>query len=235
MRKTLAVADGRSVRVNFSLDGTEPVHDDIRGVPGNFQKVVETFKKARELQVEYPNLTLGINSCVMDANYRDLFGLLDEFPSLFPNLEMPGLILLRGDPYEPELKLPTRQELEALHAHKRKLTGGSQPLLWKLADMANFRIGLETIRTQSQAVPCEAGRILGVVEDNGNVRHCELLPPIGNLREKGFQEIWTSPEAVAARDKIVRGECHCTHECNVFESFLAHPAHGLKALVKAKD
>ena len=235
MRKTLAVADGRSVRVNFSLDGTEPVHDDIRGVPGNFQKVVETFKKARELQVEYPNLTLGINSCVMDANYRDLFGLLDEFPSLFPNLEMTGLILLRGDPYEPELKLPTRQELEALHAHKRRLTGGSQPLLWKLADMANFRIGLETIRTQSQAVPCEAGRILGVVEDNGNVRHCELLPPIGNLREKGFQEIWTSPEAVGARERIVRGECHCTHECNVFESFLAHPAHGLKALVKTKD
>ena len=235
MRETLALADGRSIRVNFSLDGTQPVHDDIRGVPGNFQKVVETFKKARELQVEYPNLTIGINSCVMDANYRDLFGLFDEFPSLFPNVEMPGLILLRGDPYEPELKLPTIQELEALHSHKRRMAGGGQPLLWRLADMANFRIGLETIRTQSQAVPCEAGRILGVVEDNGNVRHCELLPPIGNLREKGFQEIWTSPEAVTAREKIVSGECHCTHECNVFESFLAHPAHGLKALVKTKD
>jgi MoaA/NifB/PqqE/SkfB family radical SAM enzyme len=235
LRRTLALADGRSIRVNLSLDGTQAVHDDIRGVPGNFQKVVETFERARELQVEYPNLTIGINSCVMDANYRDLFGLFDEFPGLFPDIEMPGLILLRGDPYEPKLELPTTQELEALHAYKRAKTGASQPLLWKLADMANFRIGLESIRTQSQAVPCEAGRILGVVEDNGNVRHCELLPPIGNLREKGFQEIWTSPEAVAAREKIVRGECHCTHECNVFESFLAHPAHGLKALVRAKD
>jgi len=235
LRRTLALADGRSIRLNLSLDGTEAVHDDIRGVPGNFEKVVETFARARELQVEYPNLAIGINSCVMDANYRDLFGLFDEFPGIFPNIEMPGLILLRGDPYEPKLELPTIQELEALHSYKRAKTGASQPLLWKLADMANFRVGLESIRTQSQAVPCEAGRILGVVEDNGNVRHCELLPPIGNLREKGFQEIWTSPEAVIAREKIVRGECHCTHECNVFESLLAHPAHGLKALVKPKD
>jgi MoaA/NifB/PqqE/SkfB family radical SAM enzyme len=235
LRKTLALADGRSIRVNFSLDGTQPVHDDIRGVPGNFQKVVETFNQARQLQAEYPNLTIGINSCVMNANYRDLFGFYDEFPALFPDVDMPGLILLRGDPYEPKLELPTIQELEALHSHKRARAGASQPLLWKLADMANFRIGLESIRTQSQAVPCEAGRILGVVEDNGNVRHCELLPPIGNLREKGFREIWDSPEAVAARERIVRGECHCTHECNVFESLLAHPAHGLKALAKASN
>jgi len=209
------------------------VHDELRGVPGNFLKVVETFQQIKQLQVEFPNLTLGINSCVMNANYRDLFGLLDQYPAVFPDVDLPGLILLRGDPYEPKLELPSPEELEELHAYKRARAGAGQPVLWKLADMANFRIGLETIRTQSQVVPCEAGRILGVVEDNGNVRHCELLPPIGNLREKGFREIWDSPEAVVARERIVRGECHCTHECNVFESLLAHPAHGLKALAKA--
>ena len=230
----LDVSQGRALRINLSLDGTESVHDDIRQVPGNFKQVVETYRQLKLLQGEYPNLTIGINSCIMDANYSNLYDLIDEFPELFPEVDMPGLILLRGDPYEPELKLPSLNDLKALHSHKRKVAASRQSLLWKIADWANFRIGLRTIQTQSQAVSCEAGRILGVVEDNGDVRHCELLPPIGNLRENNFVEIWNSETSVAAREKIVRGECYCTHECNVFESLLAHPVQGIGAALRAR-
>ena len=69
-----------------------------------------------------------------------------------------------------------------------------------------------------------------VVDDNGNVRHCELLPPIGNLRDQSFDEIWNSPEAKAARQRIIARQCRCTHECNAFESLMANPLHGLNLL-----
>ena len=101
-----------------------------------------------------------------------------------------------------------------------------------MADKVNFNICLETIREKTQIVPCEAGRILGVVDSNGDVRPCELLPPIGNLREKPFSDIWVSDEAIASRKDIVAKQCHCTHECNIFESLVAHPMAGFKVLTK---
>ncbi|HLE03384.1 MAG TPA: radical SAM protein [Anaerolineales bacterium] len=233
LERILKVAKGRSVRLNISLDGSQTKHDVIRGVQGNFEKAVRTYTAAQTLQRKYPNLSLGINSCVMDANYEDLFGFYDEMPTKFPDVDLPGLILLRGTPYEKSLILPDVRKLRELHRHKMEKVGAGKARLWKLADYANFHLGLETLREQKQVVPCEAGRILGVVEDNGNVKHCELLPPIGNLREKSFSEIWDSPQAKAARQRIVNGDCHCTHECNIFESLLAHPARGAGALARA--
>ena len=232
LRRILIAATGRTVRLNLSLDGTECMHDEIRGVPGNFQKVIETYKLARTLQQEYSNLSIGLSSCVMDKNYEDLFDLYDEMPHLFPDIDLPGLILLRGNPLEKTLELPDVEDLRRLHRHKSAKIGHRQPILHRLADAANFNIGLKTIRAETQVIPCEAGRILGVVEDNGDVRHCELLPPIGNLREKSFPDIWSSPESKAARKKIVDKQCRCTHECNVYESLLAHPLQGMKALAR---
>jgi MoaA/NifB/PqqE/SkfB family radical SAM enzyme len=233
LERILQAAQGRAVRLNISLDGTPGKHDMIRGIPGNFEKATQTYDAARRLQLRYPNLSVGINSCVMNANYDDMFAFYDEMPSRFPDVDLPGLILLRGTPYEKSLTLPDERRLAELHQHKRDKVGMSKALLWKLADYANYHLGLETLHQQKQVVPCEAGRILGVVEDNGDVKHCEMLPPIGNLREKSFAEIWESPEAIAVREKIVRGECHCTHECNLFESAMAHPMKGTAALARA--
>jgi MoaA/NifB/PqqE/SkfB family radical SAM enzyme/glycosyltransferase involved in cell wall biosynthesis len=233
LERILQVAKGRTVRLNISIDGSPGKHDTIRGVPGNFEKATMTYDAARSLQARYPNLSVGINSCVMNANYDDMFTFYDEMPTRFPDVDLPGLILLRGSPYEKSLTLPDETKLAALHRHKRHMVGMGKAMLWKLADYANFHMGLETLRREEQVVPCEAGRILGVVEDNGNVKHCEMLPPIGNLRDKSFMEIWNSPEAKVAREKIVRGECHCTHECNLFESYMAHPVKGTTSLARA--
>ena len=86
----------------------------------------------------------------------------------------------------------------------------------------------ENFRQDTQVVPCEAGRILGVVEDNGDVKPCELLPAVGNLREGTFEEIWSSAEAKEARQRIVNKQCKCTHECNTFPSLMANPLHAVK-------
>jgi MoaA/NifB/PqqE/SkfB family radical SAM enzyme len=228
--KILAIAGNQPVRINLSLDGTEAMHDQIRGVPGNYQKVLESYEVARSLQRSYPNLTTGINSCVMNLNYQDLYQMYDELEHLIPEVDMPGLILLRDTPDEKRLILPEVEELQKLYQYRERKVGNRQIGLWKVADKLNFNICLETIREKTQIVPCEAGRILAVVDSNGDVRPCELLPPIGNLREKTFTEIWVSDEAIATRKDIVAKQCYCTHECNIFESLIANPFHIVKFL-----
>jgi MoaA/NifB/PqqE/SkfB family radical SAM enzyme/glycosyltransferase involved in cell wall biosynthesis len=230
LKKILEIAGNQPVRINFSIDGTESMHDQLRGVPGNYQKVLESYEVARSLQRSFPNLTIGINSCVMTLNYEDLYQMYDELKDLTPEVDMPGLILLRDSPDENRLRLPEIEELQKLHQHRESRIGSQQASLWKVADKINFEICLETIQKKTQIVSCEAGRILAVVDSNGDVRPCELLPPIGNLREKTFSEIWTSDEALRSRKDIVAKQCHCTHECNIFESLIAHPLVGVKVL-----
>ena len=231
LMKILQIAGNRPVRINFSLDGTESMHDQLRGVPGNYRKVLESYEAARSLQKLYPNLSIGINSCVMSLNYEDLYQMYDELEHLIPEVDMPGLILLRDSPDEDRLMLPEFGELQKLYQHRDRKVGNQQVGLWKIADKVNFNVCLETIETKTQIVPCEAGRILAVVDSNGDVRPCELLPPIGNLRDKNFTEIWFSNEATASRKAIVAKQCYCTHECNIFESLVAHPMVGVRVLL----
>lgn len=130
--------------------------------------------------------------------------------------------------------LPTDDEIRSLFQHKAEKSPGRQGVLRRLADRLTFAVAFENLRQDTQVIPCEAGRILGVVEDNGDVKPCELLPPVGNLREGSFTEIWNSEEALEARRKIQAKECRCTHECNTFPSLMANPLHAAKLVRTAK-
>ena len=227
-RNILNAAKGRPVTISFSLDGTEHYHDEMRGVPGNFQKLRETYQEVKSLQKEYPNLILRVPTTVMQQNYDEVIRLLDELPEILPGVNSPCLNLLRGSPYDRSLMLPSDEEIRRLFEHKAEKSPGKQGVLRRLADRLTFAVAYENLRQDTQVIPCEAGRILGVVEDNGDVKPCELLPPVGNLREGTFTEIWNSSEAVEARRRIEAKECHCTHECNAFPSLMANPLHAAK-------
>jgi hypothetical protein len=59
-------------------------------------------------------------------------------------------------------------------------------------------------------------------------------PPLGNLRQKSFFEIWDSPEAEALRASIRARECHCTTEVFLWPSVVFQPVQLAKAAVGAK-
>jgi MoaA/NifB/PqqE/SkfB family radical SAM enzyme/GT2 family glycosyltransferase len=231
LRRILMVSRGRPVHLALSIDGTQQIHDEIRGVPGNFLRAVETFQTVSTLKDEFPNLQLRINSTVCSKNLDDLSKLYDELNSYFPGVNVPSISILRGSPYDRSFSLPTEEEIRVLVKDRNRLSPGDRSFLSRLLDNLIFELDMATLRKRKQVVPCEAGRILGVIEDNGNVRHCELLPPIGNLRQKSFIELWNSEHARIERQKIVDGECHCTHECFIYPSLLAHPFHVYKGLI----
>ena len=92
---------------------------------------------------------------------------------------------------------------------------------------------LETGARQEQVVPCRAGRLTGVVYANGDVSLCETHPPLGNLRQRSFRDIWFSPEAQQLRGTIARGECYCTNEIFMWPSIVFHPTSLVKAMIRS--
>ena len=83
-------------------------------------------------------------------------------------------------------------------------------------------------------VPCRAGVLNAVVYSNGDVSVCETHAPLGNLREKTFWEIWSSPEAQALRKSIAARECYCTNEVFLWPSITYQPVELARAMLGAK-
>jgi MoaA/NifB/PqqE/SkfB family radical SAM enzyme len=93
---------------------------------------------------------------------------------------------------------------------------------------------VKTIESESQYIPCKAGILSGVVYANGDVSVCETHPPLGNLRKKGFFEIWDSEEARVLREQIKNKQCYCTNEVFLWPSIVFQPVQLTRAFVGAK-
>jgi hypothetical protein len=93
---------------------------------------------------------------------------------------------------------------------------------------------IRTAERRRQIIPCQAGKLTGVVYSNGDVSVCETHAPIGNLRQRSFPEIWNSPEALELRRSIAAKECHCTNEVFLWPSITYQPAQLLKVMAHAK-
>jgi hypothetical protein len=93
---------------------------------------------------------------------------------------------------------------------------------------------VRTAEAQAQVIPCRAGVLSAVVYSNGDVSVCETHPPLGNLRQRPFPEIWHSDDARRLRESIARRECHCTNEVFLWPSIVFQPDQLARAAIGAR-
>jgi len=224
---------GDKVNLTLSLDGLEDTHNKIRGQHDSWQKVWETFEKVRAL--EFP---IKINTVITTSNYQELIPLMRYVRERGP--EFHSMILLRGDTIDPDCALPSLEKLREL-----------APPMFEILDSYSFgregfatrvmqnyvrtlwELSLQTIDEERQVVPCQAGKFHKVIYGNGDVSSCEMLPPVGNLRQRSWQDIMVSNEFKDQVASIERGDCHCTHNCAMLGSVLFRPGPALKLAAKS--
>lgn len=221
--KILKVAKGKRVVISLSLDGFEKMHDQIRGVEGNFQRAVETYKKMAKLKKNYPHLSLRVATAVFQKNYQDLFNLFNQAPDFFPEIEVLNLSLGRPEKFGDKQLLPGREKLKKLFFYKQKIADKNRPFWRRFLERMIFIATIEVIQKQKQPVPCQAGRKEAVIFANGEVGLCEMLPTVGNIKKDSFSTIWQSKKAREQKEKIGDNRCFCTHEGFLFYSLLSSP------------
>ena len=218
--------------INPSLDGLRETHDAIRGQSGVFDKVVETVSALSALRKKYPKLEVVINTVITDANAGEIEPLMDfVFDEL--DCDYHEFELLRGEPRERSMKLPPIGEIKRLHRvitknQERYLKRNAVRMAEKFA-IAGLGLYVQKIKERVLAgrgspMRCTAGRNIGVIEPNGDVRLCELLPSIGNLRKANydFPSVWNSAPAAELRKTISATKCACTHVCFIKLSSAAY-------------
>lgn len=219
----------------ISLDGLGEFHDKFRGSPRAFEKAMQTYDALAEMQLKDPRLRIHSISTATDVNMDEIRRLTTYLFERCPKMDHHNLAMIRGDRKNPSLHGPSLTEYQKLYEYVRRL--------WSSREEGRYGSVVEpmlqwaktkTAEAQAQVVPCRAGVLSAVVYSNGDVSMCETHAPLGNLREKSFGEIWSSPEADALRQSIKQKDCYCTNEVFLWPSITYQPQWLVKAMVNAK-
>jgi len=219
------------ITISLSLDGLADIHDRIRGVPGNFDRVQETYRALLAVREANPGrpLLIKVATTLCNWNIAQVPKLIDWVKTEMPLVDFHNFEIMRGTPRSVQIGPPSVEELEWVKPYifrtweHYSFYGKRSPLQSKLALSFKrfiFALYIEIIRQKKQLIPCYAARTSAVVDASGNVYFCELREPIGNLHQASWSDIWRSEQAQSVRASIERGDCYCVHSCfqqkNVF-------------------
>jgi MoaA/NifB/PqqE/SkfB family radical SAM enzyme len=210
-------------------------HNKFRGSPGAFDKAMQTYDALAKLQESDRRLRIHSISTATDVNMDEIRRLTSYLFDRCPKMDHHNLALIRGDRKNPSLQGPSLDQYRQLYEYVRRLwapreVGRYGSMVEPMLQWAKSRTAAE----QRQVVPCRAGILNAVVYSNGDVSVCENHPPLGNLREKSFWQIWSSPEAATLRQSIAAKACYCTNEVFLWPSITYQPHQLARALTAAK-
>lgn len=203
--------------VGLSLDHLFEKHDVIRGAPGNFPKVIETYQRLAALKKRVRGFVLNVQTVLASFNMDDLPEITGWIAANFPEIDFHSFELLRPPFPDPTIRALTAPE----YAERLRFL---KPY-WRSFDRYNpilrqLKIGartaeLATLKEERMVYPCYAGTISGVLNPEGTVSLCEVMWEIGNIRDFGysFRKAWFSEKAVAMRRQVAERACWCTHSC----------------------
>jgi len=228
--------------VKPSIDGVGEVHDEIRGVKGNFRQLEKTIGHLKEIEREYDNFHLELGTVVSRFNIDYLSEIEDYVHSLgvqsyrneiaenrteFFNLQ--DDISPDPDTYErliEEFSAKIRRNIK----RKRQLTRLSEAIRLIYYDLA-----IKILKERRQVIPCYAGISNVHINYDGEVWPCCVLgysKPMGSLRDEGynFQKVWYSEQANRVRKYIKERNCACPLANQAYSNILCSPAYLLKGI-----
>jgi MoaA/NifB/PqqE/SkfB family radical SAM enzyme len=224
------------LHINIALDGLRESHDFMRGVPGNFEKALDSARLLRKLKPRFGRrLIVNINTVITRDNLDEILPLA-EFIRAGRIADGHYFNLIRGDAKDPGLKKVEREKLRQIYSKLHDIQ-------WTYADgmfddMIGFVKWVKKVvyagtlafhhRTQFAnlqhpsrwPMPCTAGETSAVIDFDGRIRACELRKPLANLRDHdmNLKVFWESPARTSEPHQIACDQCWCTHVCFIHDS-----------------
>jgi MoaA/NifB/PqqE/SkfB family radical SAM enzyme len=210
-------SDRQTFTVGLSLDHLGQRHDEIRGAPGNFPNVVQTYRRLADLKRRRTGLVVNVQTVLASFNHQELPEITSWVTANFPEINFHSFELLRPPFPDSSIRPLTAAEyaraLESLKPYWAQFDR-YRPILRNLK-IAAREAELETLEEERMVYSCFAGSVSGVLNPEGTVSLCEVQWEIGNIRDFGwsFAKAWFSPKADEMRGRIAKRECWCTHSC----------------------
>ena len=210
----------KAFNIIVSLDGVSSTHDEIRGVKGNFEKVIWLFNELKTLKKQYSNLNVSFGYTISEYNagkFREFYHFLkknhvslrDIIPTLEHFTEYYGKNFNENsyESFKKDLLDDVNYYLKILNNETR-----SENIIHKIKS-SFYRFYSKNIVTflndpQKMIIPCIAATFSALIDPYGNVYPCtQWNIRLGNLKEKNFREIWWGASATNVRNLMERQEC----------------------------
>lgn len=172
--------------IQISLDGTEEIHNKIRGNNQSFQKAVKAIKLLKEQKIKI----VSVATTLTPINFNELWKLKKLLSDLNVNIWRICIIMPIGRAEKNDLILKPNQlksllEFTASNKDNIKIQIGEN-----LPFLAEYE---EKIR--DSPVTCPVGFTACCIGVDGNIRGCPEMPDRdefreGSILEKPFLEIW---------------------------------------------
>ncbi|MBI2627848.1 MAG: radical SAM protein [Candidatus Niyogibacteria bacterium] len=224
-------------RIALSLDGIGQDHDEIRGIPGNFEKLKESYARLNELRKKYGNFNIDSTTVFTNFNHRKIKGIF-EWVDKNINIDNHVLLLARGNARESIAKQVSIDEYAEMADYVEQKTFAKSPRkkqfylkALKAVKLVMRDVIVRTVKEKKMILPCVAGKKMVIISETGKVYPCELLPKeMGDLRKNNYdiKKILFSQAGKDIKRQIKETKCHCTFECaiqnNIFYNPLAYPS-----------
>jgi len=223
--------------LNLSLDGGSALHDEIRGMPGLFSRIMAGVDKINYFKatIKSKRPLINLQCTITRYNYLCLEQLLDVAAALkadsltFHNLIFLNKAILQKQAIIDASLDSSSKDWEgfifdpcidpvALYEKIRQIKNSSYP--FSVDFYPNFTKGeLEHYYLDTEFQPkcrCQSPWVTAYVFPDGEVRPClNFTYSFGNVKSEPFGRIWNSPKALQFRRRLKREGifpvcCRCT-------------------------
>lgn len=225
-----------------SLDHIGNKHDDIRGVNGNFEKVITIFKWLKSLKKDYQFLHAELGTVVSSWNVRDIGKISKYVKTLHPDsyrneiAEKRSEMFNFGEPITPcpdEYKKAIDFFVEEIKSQMKGKTFFQR--ITNAFRLVYYDLAIKIMEEKKQVIPCYAGISNAHMTAYGDIWPCCTLgydKSMGNLRDfdYDFKKLWNSQQALMIRKSIYNKECHCPLANQTYSNILLEPRSLIKVL-----
>ncbi len=201
--------------INLSIDGIGEEHDKIRQIPGNYEKVIYTYKKLKKLK--HKNLSVGIHSVISKFNVEHFSQIATHLMNFHPDSYITEIAENRVelDTLDSDIS-PKPVDYKAavdflIHRIKHTKFKGTNKITQAFR-IEYYELVKKILRDKTQVIPCYAGIASVQIAPDGDVWSCCIkAKSMGNLRDNNydFKKIWKNKEFSRERNSIKNKECYC--------------------------
>lgn len=227
------IVKSRLTGIFLSLDGfKEKTHDYLRGTKGSYRRVMNAIELLDKYRGDDKanRLSIGITMTIMEKNLDEVLDLTewannnDKINDLFFNA---CLQPFDCDNYQKDW-FKNKEYSEIWPQGIEKISN----ILEKLATLKEKGYKIcnppEQLRLikgyfknpyrfiHEQKIKCPRGDLAPEINAYGDINMCFYMPPISNIREKKFSEVWFSKEMEEAREEINNCQKDCDIAVNCF-------------------
>ena len=202
--------------VIVSLDGDEKTHDEIRNIPGAFQKLKEGIREIKSIDPAYK---ISARTVIHRLNFRRWQAIIDSAKEI-------GLDQISFLPADVSSHAFNREMLwDGARQHEILIDKEDLPELKTIVDelihqnfhalvtrfIAESPVKLQKIYGYYAAFyelnpfpykKCNAPWVSTVIEADGTVRPCFFHAPLGNIRENSLEDILNNKQSVHFRKSL---------------------------------